>query len=378
MRKAAHDVARRGAARGPRRRRARRAADGRGTRRFMERRRFGRDFGACASTRTAHTGRRRRTYTLGRDIVFAPGRYSPHTPAGRTLLAHELTHVVQQSADAGARGLSSSAPPVAMRKKNDSAAAVDPVDVALKGDDDDVRALTKHKDWEYKIIRPDEAAQLIIHLLDGATLDDDEQAGLVILRKMLAVMLDATLGKLVEKRPWSSCWTTITAASIGSCSRSCPATSTILASSAVPGLLHRHVVGARTRGDRHRRAVGAHRRPGPVQAVAPKESHQRAARRHRRGIPPSATKKSSAASNLQHGEQLKTQLSAIFKLEATGAAGKQRTQAEIKTLLDAAAKDLADELLDYRRCLNEATKDPKAARARLPRSTRSSNGGWTG
>ncbi|MEZ4559182.1 MAG: hypothetical protein R2854_22555 [Caldilineaceae bacterium] len=55
------------------------------------------------------------------------------------MLAHELTHVVQQSADAGARGLSSSAPSVAMRKKNDSAAAVDPVDVALKGDDDDVR-----------------------------------------------------------------------------------------------------------------------------------------------------------------------------------------------------------------------------------------------
>ncbi|MCB0160571.1 MAG: hypothetical protein KDD83_20705, partial [Caldilineaceae bacterium] len=64
--------------------------------------------------------------------------------------------------------------------------------------------------------------------------------------------------------------------------------------------------------------------------------------------------------NLQHGEQLKTQLSAIFKLEAKGAAGKQRTQAEIKALLDAAAKELADELLDYRRRLNEATKDPKA------------------
>ncbi|MEZ4559180.1 MAG: hypothetical protein R2854_22545 [Caldilineaceae bacterium] len=57
---------------------------------------------------------------------------------------------------------------------------------------------------------------------------------------------------------------------------------------------------------------------------------------------------------------MKTQLTAIFKLEAKGAAAKQRTQAEIKALLDAAAKDLADELLDYRRRLNEATKDPKA------------------
>lgn len=35
-------------------------------------------------------------YTLGSDIVFAPGRHSPATTAGRTLIAHELTHVVQQ------------------------------------------------------------------------------------------------------------------------------------------------------------------------------------------------------------------------------------------------------------------------------------------
>lgn len=35
-------------------------------------------------------------YTVGRDIVFAAGRYQPDTTAGRALLAHELTHVVQQ------------------------------------------------------------------------------------------------------------------------------------------------------------------------------------------------------------------------------------------------------------------------------------------
>jgi hypothetical protein len=37
-----------------------------------------------------------RAYTLGRDIAFAPGEYQPETPEGRRLLAHELTHVVQQ------------------------------------------------------------------------------------------------------------------------------------------------------------------------------------------------------------------------------------------------------------------------------------------
>ena len=35
-------------------------------------------------------------YTVGRDVVFDAGRYAPETPAGQGLLAHELTHVVQQ------------------------------------------------------------------------------------------------------------------------------------------------------------------------------------------------------------------------------------------------------------------------------------------
>jgi Domain of unknown function (DUF4157) len=37
-----------------------------------------------------------RAFTRGRDIYFAPGRYQPTTPSGLGLLAHELTHVVQQ------------------------------------------------------------------------------------------------------------------------------------------------------------------------------------------------------------------------------------------------------------------------------------------
>ena len=35
-------------------------------------------------------------YTVGRDIVFAEGQFTPQTASGRHLLAHELTHVVQQ------------------------------------------------------------------------------------------------------------------------------------------------------------------------------------------------------------------------------------------------------------------------------------------
>jgi len=35
-------------------------------------------------------------YTVGSDIVFAGGRYDPTSDAGKHMLAHELTHVVQQ------------------------------------------------------------------------------------------------------------------------------------------------------------------------------------------------------------------------------------------------------------------------------------------
>ncbi|HHN65361.1 MAG TPA: DUF4157 domain-containing protein, partial [Nitrospirae bacterium] len=36
-------------------------------------------------------------FTYGRDIYFGEGRYNPSTASGKRLLAHELTHVVQQN-----------------------------------------------------------------------------------------------------------------------------------------------------------------------------------------------------------------------------------------------------------------------------------------
>jgi hypothetical protein len=36
-------------------------------------------------------------YTVGHDVVFSQGRYMPDTASGKYLLAHELTHVVQQA-----------------------------------------------------------------------------------------------------------------------------------------------------------------------------------------------------------------------------------------------------------------------------------------
>jgi Domain of unknown function (DUF4157)/Lysine-specific metallo-endopeptidase len=51
-------------------------------------------------------------YTVGRDVVFDAGRYSPQTQEGGRLLAHELAHTVQQAsapAVGGALGVASAA-----------------------------------------------------------------------------------------------------------------------------------------------------------------------------------------------------------------------------------------------------------------------------
>ena len=73
-----------------------------GTRAFMEPR-FGRDFSQVrvhTDARAAESARavNALAYTVGRDIVFGTGQYVPGTSEGKKLLAHELTHVVQQHA----------------------------------------------------------------------------------------------------------------------------------------------------------------------------------------------------------------------------------------------------------------------------------------
>ncbi len=64
--------------------------------------RFGHDFSrvrihtgqdAAASARAVSA----QAYTVGNDVVFGHDRYNPATPSGQRLLAHELTHVAQQS-----------------------------------------------------------------------------------------------------------------------------------------------------------------------------------------------------------------------------------------------------------------------------------------
>ena len=71
-----------------------------GTRAFMEPR-FGHDFSQVrvhTDARAAESARavNALAYTVGRNVVFGEGEYEPGMSEGRRLLAHELTHVVQQ------------------------------------------------------------------------------------------------------------------------------------------------------------------------------------------------------------------------------------------------------------------------------------------
>jgi hypothetical protein len=91
------------------------------TRAFFEPR-FGHDF----SKVRVHTGARAaesakavhaRAYTVGQNVVFASGQFSTQSSEGRKLLAHELTHTVQQS-----RGTGGPTPGTAQEREADAAA----------------------------------------------------------------------------------------------------------------------------------------------------------------------------------------------------------------------------------------------------------------
>jgi uncharacterized protein DUF4157 len=70
------------------------------TRGFMEPR-FGHDFSGVkvhTDERAAESAKAvgARAYTVGHDVVFGAGEYSPASLAGRQLMAHELAHTIQQ------------------------------------------------------------------------------------------------------------------------------------------------------------------------------------------------------------------------------------------------------------------------------------------
>jgi hypothetical protein len=68
--------------------------------------RFGHDFNDVRVHADARAGESARAvnalaFTVGSNVVFAPGQYQPASAEGQRLLAHELTHVVQQRGASG-------------------------------------------------------------------------------------------------------------------------------------------------------------------------------------------------------------------------------------------------------------------------------------
>jgi outer membrane protein OmpA-like peptidoglycan-associated protein len=70
------------------------------TRSFFEPR-FGSDFSSVRVHKDRYGGRlaealQAKAFTVGSEIIFGAGQFTPETPVGKHLLAHELVHVVQQ------------------------------------------------------------------------------------------------------------------------------------------------------------------------------------------------------------------------------------------------------------------------------------------
>lgn len=70
------------------------------TRNFMESR-FGHDFSGVRVRTDSFAAQsaaaiQARAYTVGQDMTFGSGEYAPNSTEGRQLIAHELTHIVQQ------------------------------------------------------------------------------------------------------------------------------------------------------------------------------------------------------------------------------------------------------------------------------------------
>lgn len=107
--------------------------------------RFGHDFSQVRVHSDGTAGQSARdvnanAYTVGHDIVFAEGRYAPETREGQRLIAHELTHVVQQSVHGASALQREDQKPVAR------------IDVALVLDDN-ADAMTEARTYAATVIR---------------------------------------------------------------------------------------------------------------------------------------------------------------------------------------------------------------------------------
>jgi hypothetical protein len=167
--------------------------------------RFGHDFGRVrvhhdpAAARSAHDVNAS-AYTVGKHIVFGAGSYAPGRNDGRSLIAHELAHVVQQGAAGAAasghvqrRGFFAELAGLFAGDDFDEPTLMAYLDVLRQtghiedNTDSDNKARAVVKDWKEGdspyVLTEDLKALLIREMMSGFTGDDDEQAILELLER---------------------------------------------------------------------------------------------------------------------------------------------------------------------------------------------------
>jgi hypothetical protein len=145
------------------------------TRAYMEPR-FGHDFGRVRVHTGAAAAESARAisalaFTSAHNVVFGPGQYSPGTDSGRRLLAHELTHVVQQQT--GSSVIRRDETPV------DAAALATDVEHMVRPGNDEKGALDKLKALDMAVLL--KVAEQIYNDADATSTDEGKRRAFAIL-----------------------------------------------------------------------------------------------------------------------------------------------------------------------------------------------------
>jgi len=101
-----------------------------------------------------------KAFTTGQDVFFREGAYDPHSSSGQELIAHELTHVVQQGSGAvsgSGGGMTVSAPGDAFEQEADAVAQQ-----AVKGEAAGGEAVQRQEEEEEVQMQPIEEEEEIL------------------------------------------------------------------------------------------------------------------------------------------------------------------------------------------------------------------------
>ncbi len=173
--------------------------------------RFGHDFGDVRihdgpEAANAAASIQARAFTLGRDLVFAAGQHNPSSERGRRLLAHELTHVVQQSGvGRNPVGGKSALSPVSLLVENSSLqpmmiqrdfavppTAPDAVPAVLTA-----AQMRRALSWNQAVFSDADEISLLRNVLEisaAAVIDEDFVRGLVHYQAVFGLTQDGLLG----------------------------------------------------------------------------------------------------------------------------------------------------------------------------------------